>query len=859
MKDDSGQPSGIAAMSLTRRRLKPDINISSINTSAQVSGPSTVFNQTVPQKLSNQTQQTTVNAALQAQNTANSIPPLTQNGIISFENADPFTHLDSIDPCSLLASNDDPKDSQESGIAGLDWTEIDPALLANCTSRPSSAPSYVIPGAGHDGGSKTNMIGDTSIVCDEASKGPSPHAPVIGSAQQSVSVTYVYKMETANASSVSSLLPKLEGNILNELSNLCKTSHEYSVVSIESAPDDVEITTGSCNVESANADDCFVIDGALTLYLHGASNSSAAEEAARESIINAMDNDDLLDSNNIPEVIEVQYLGKTYNEYISGSQMISIECPNAPVNVSATADEVLLTYIYEVETANASSSSTFLKMLEEKILKQLLHFCEASERYSLVGIMSTPEDVEIATGRCTIESSSANNCFVIDGALTLKVDSSSNSTAAEESVRESIITAMENDDLLDSTAMPEVIKVQYLNKTYGDYIRGNTATSISCDTLNSNAPFIFTTDTAAQVKVTYVYEVETANTSSTSSFLPVLEENILMELSDMCEMLAIYGVVAIMSTPDDVEMKTGPCTIESPAADNCFVFDGAFTLELSSSPNSTAAADASLSIVKHAMYNDDLLNSTTIPEVIKVRYLNKTYDDYMGGFTSEEGSIAVVGTGGGGTVVGESSDKESSKIGALIGSFVALVCLILFALLLLRMRRRRKQLREAQEEEWRRQQEQIAQEMEREFDGELDDLVADIDGATTSRQFNSSVDPPGHFHLGNHHYTADGVRYYSPNCAQCASAKANGALNPRQNQLEEKEDHSFDDLSFDLNAAKKFTDFSIHDLGKHHSSIHVRQCKSKTCQGCRNDLAKVVFIQSTQSAPKKTGKKQVLL
>jgi len=260
------------------------------------------------------------------------------------------------------------------------------------------------------------------------------------------------------------------------------------------------------------------------------------------------------------------------------------------------------------------------------------------------------------------------------------------------------------------------------------------------------------------------------------------------------------------------------------------------------------------------MDNDDLLNSTTLPEVIKVRYLNKTYEEYIGGFISEEGSIVVVGTGGEGTVVGESSEKGSSKIGALIGSFVALVCLILFTLLLLHMRRRKKQLREAQEEEWRRQQEYIAEEMERDFDGDLDDLVADIDGATTSRQFDLSVDPPGHFHLGNHHYTADGVRYFSPNCAQCASAKANGALTQRQNPPKQKEEcQIIDDLSFDLSTAKKFTDFSIHDLGKHHSSIHVRQCKSKTCQGCRGDLDKVVFIQSTQPAPKKSLKKQVLL
>jgi len=345
--------------------------------------------------------------------------------------------------------------------------------------------------------------------------------------------------------------------------------------------------TGSCNVESANADDCFIIEGALTLYLDGASNSSAAEESARESIISAMDNDTLLDSNDMPEVIKVQYLGETYNNYISGLPMTSIVCPNTPLHVTGNIEEVLVTYVYKVETANTSSSSTFLPMLEEKLLMQLSELCGTAESNTPVGIMSTPVDVEITIGKhempedkflckwldffsvqgvsslsrkqdhCTIKSSSADNCFVVNGALTLKVHSSSNSTTAEELVRDSIISAMDNDDLLDATNMPDVIKVQYLNKTFSDYIRGNIITSVSCDSLNASVPFIFTTDSASQVQVTYVYEVETTNTSSTASFLPVLEKYILMELSDMCEMLKMYGVLAIESAPDDVEMKTG--------------------------------------------------------------------------------------------------------------------------------------------------------------------------------------------------------------------------------------------------------------------------------------------------------------
>lgn len=158
------------------------------------------------------------------------------------------------------------------------------------------------------------------------------------------------------------------------------------------------LDTGSCYVESANADDCFIIEGALTLNLDSASNSSAAEESIRESIISAMDNDTLLDSNNMPEVIKVQYLDETYSSYISGSPMTSIVCSNKPLHITGNTEEVLVTYVYKVETAKTSSSSTFLPMLEEKILKQLLKLCGTAERNTPVGIMSTPDDVEIAIG-----------------------------------------------------------------------------------------------------------------------------------------------------------------------------------------------------------------------------------------------------------------------------------------------------------------------------------------------------------------------------------------------------------------------------------------------------------------------------
>ena len=59
-----------------------------------------------------------------------------------------------------------------------------------------------------------------------------------------------------------------------------------------------------------------MIGRSLPLEVDSTSNSTAVEVSFQESIINAIDNDALLDPTTMPEVITVQYLNGTYNSYI---------------------------------------------------------------------------------------------------------------------------------------------------------------------------------------------------------------------------------------------------------------------------------------------------------------------------------------------------------------------------------------------------------------------------------------------------------------------------------------------------------------------------------------------------------------
>lgn len=116
------------------------------------------------------------------------------------------------------------------------------SLLANCTSMPSGAPSV-------------GLGGREEVFCGVDAS--------VGGELQSIVVKYVYKVESKGVSSASEFLPELEGKILNELNDLCgnvssggsgagasgasetgSSGTGSGVTSIESYPEDVEITTG---------------------------------------------------------------------------------------------------------------------------------------------------------------------------------------------------------------------------------------------------------------------------------------------------------------------------------------------------------------------------------------------------------------------------------------------------------------------------------------------------------------------------------------------------------------------------------------------------------------------------------------
>ena len=365
----------------------------------------------------------------------------------------------------------------------------------------------------------------------------------------------------------------------------------------------------------------------------------------------------------------------------------------------------------------------------------------------------------------------------------------------------------------------------------------------------------------------------------------------------------------------NLRTRTGPCSISSDGADNCFMINGGITLILVpvddgarvSGESAMAATDEAQAKIETSMDGDDLL-SPKMPEVIKVKYLDDSYEDYLAGLSGGSSSLPVSngdeGGGGGGSL--------DLILGLIFGSLLLLILLVLCCA---RLRRRDKSghdgnvgsgsgmgdrnlmddmssvndnghygspgilaalgtmgssvgglIRKKNEGNCppdhgknKSAPNSPGTEPEEESDDGLDDIIDQIDGATDANDRRIFVvDPPGAFHLGNHHYTGDGVRYFSPLCELCIAARANAdgvvcvkAVDADDDDDSENGDMNLADrnngLSFDLEAASKFTDFNSNDLGRYHSSMHVRTCKSTTCPICIKEKG-VYFVKSRGSA-----------
>jgi len=706
-----------------------------------------------------------------------------------------------------------------------------------------------------------------------------------------ITVSYVYEVETANISSADTFLPQIEHEILIELAEVmmpCWKNDEdgeeirreltqsdkqvEECIGVESRPTDVHITEGPCTITSDRVHiNCFLIDGGVTLLLltnnsnntntnttHSTDNhvtTSSAEETALAIIRTSMETNSLLydydqvtnvaTPSTVPEeVIAIRYLGESLEDYLASAVHVNVD-----VDEDDDDDETWNVTNAINGTSESAASHDDVGAQDE--------FATVITEGDIVTAIYCPGAESIAANATDTDTTmSKNSTSNLDANATV-------ANVSSEIILVSYVYEVETENVSSADSfLPQIeqeILMELAHVMMPCWKKGRSSKEVGGDDDDRRRNLV--------------------GSSSQMSLRPrSLEPSNEQQEGDDVE-----ECIGVESRPTDMHITEGPCTISSNRADNCFLIDGGVTLHLANNINATAAEETARKIIQTSMENDKLLpdndttdnNTSTVPdEVINIRYLGDNMEDYLANFKESDNKVAIPGFTD--TIDEDKVNGDSEAIAISVSLSILAILLFLLLLCCMRKRRRKRQsLYESEDEldampskipprksfkrsfasfgtksksrrdpsegdgqeQYREDPEGIYEEdLEKALDADLDNILAGIDAS--NKRTNYYIDPPGSFHLGNHHYTADGVRYRSQRCELCQKARANGGEDE-----EEDEDGLEEKLSFDMDQAKHFKDYDCHELGGKHSSIHVRHCKSTTCDICMKARG-VVFLKA---------------
>ena len=264
-------------------------------------------------------------------------------------------------------------------------------------------------------------------------------------------------------------------------------------------------------------------------------------------------------------------------------------------------------------------------------------------------------------------------------------------------------------------------------------------------------------------------------------------------------------------------------------SNNCYVYKGEMTVLHDDSADAAAdAADieaAVLAAIEDTTTSGEL---TTIDTVEKVTYLGSDIDDVIAALGPGFGTIGPIDqiSGNNKDLEGqEQAEKanDDSKVGTIVGVSVAAALILLLLALLVRRRSKSRSVEAARGFKPGME----LDEMNSFEDGELDENVNGMLRSGMGEGADHDAEP-GSFHLGQFHYTRDGVRYLSPSCKLCA---ANGGLGTIPED--------------GLDRDNSFVRADSRNLGGKHSAHDVHDCSSATCQRCQNGTpGSVAFIKT---------------
>mmetsp|Transcript_26189 Transcript_26189/g.71861 ORF Transcript_26189/g.71861 Transcript_26189/m.71861 type:complete len:434 (+) Transcript_26189:81-1382(+) len=273
------------------------------------------------------------------------------------------------------------------------------------------------------------------------------------------------------------------------------------------------------------------------------------------------------------------------------------------------------------------------------------------------------------------------------------------------------------------------------------------------------------------------------------------------------------SVVSVGNSPED-EATNIDCNFETNDSENCIVIHGMFTIMHHATSDVSLAVASLYDSTQKAMDNSEILlplnADENIANITNIKWLGETEEDakFFFGVISKRGVVLDQANS-------EVNEEEEDDDSPLVYMAVPLFLLLLLALFMTRRKKRKIVTR-----------------------GQLH-LVESFDDVLIG-----TGDPPGSFHEGMYHYTCEGGRYLSTNCAGCIETKRNDFYTA--NDLETISENSMEDDDYSSYRKKHLVAASESMLGKKHSSIDVHNCSSANCEICSYQPRDVQFISKSE-------------
>lgn len=277
------------------------------------------------------------------------------------------------------------------------------------------------------------------------------------------------------------------------------------------------------------------------------------------------------------------------------------------------------------------------------------------------------------------------------------------------------------------------------------------------------------------------------------------------------------SIVSVSNNPDDEE-TTIECNFPTNHTGNCTVMHGKVTVMHHATSDVSLAVASIFDSTQKAMDYNEIFIPLDVDEnaanITNIEWLGETEEEAINGGPIIVSDVPIIGE----VNIDEIEQKENKQSLLAYALTIPVLLLIAFALLVTKKKTKRKIKTREQVRAIR----------------SFDDVLI------------GTGDPPGSFHEGMYHYTCQGVRYLSTNCADCIETKRNGFFTALD--LETISEKSLeDDEDFSTHRKKHFVNASQSALGKKHSSIDVHVCNSARCPICTYKPRDVCFVSRSEN------------